>query len=52
MRASAGNDETVVVVCATEYAASSRFVVDATSTEAMVASWSALIVGSSQAVLT
>jgi uncharacterized protein (DUF58 family) len=50
IRASAGQDETLVVVCATEYAASSRFVVDATSTESMIASWSTLIVGASQAV--
>ena len=34
-----------------EYAPSSRFIVDATSTETMIASWTALIVGSSQAVL-
>jgi hypothetical protein len=52
MRAATTQDETLVVVCATEYAASSRFVVDATSTEAMIASWTTLIVGSSQAVLT
>ena len=50
LRASAGNDETLVVVCATEYAASSRFVVDATSTESLIASWALLILGSSQAV--
>jgi uncharacterized protein (DUF58 family) len=52
LRAATGHDETLVVVCATRYTASSRFVVDATSTEAMIASWTALIVGSSQAVLT
>ena len=52
MRSAATQDETLVVVCATEYAASSRFIVDATSTEAMIASWTLLIVGSSQAVLT
>ena len=52
LRASAGQDETLVVVCATHYTASSRFVVDATSTEAMVASWSVLIVGANQAVPT
>ncbi len=51
LRAVAGQDETLVVVCATEYTASSRFVVDATSTQSMVASWTVLIVGSSQAVL-
>ncbi|MEP7113139.1 MAG: DUF58 domain-containing protein [Ilumatobacteraceae bacterium] len=50
LRAATGQDETLVVVCATEFSASSRFVVDATSTEALIASWSALIVGSSQAV--
>jgi uncharacterized protein (DUF58 family) len=47
----AGIDETLVVICATDYAASSRFVVDGTSSEALISSWSALIVGSSQAVL-
>ena len=51
LRASTNQDETLVVVCATEYEASSRFIVDATSTEAMIASWTLLIVGSSQAVL-
>lgn len=50
LRAATSQDETLVVVCATKYEASSRFVVDATSTEAMVASWSTLIVGASQAV--
>jgi uncharacterized protein (DUF58 family) len=50
LRATASQDETLVVLCATEYKASSRFLVDATSTEAMIASWTALIVGSSQAV--
>ena len=52
MRAAATQDETLVIVCATEYTASSRFIVDATSTEAMISSWTTLIVGSSQAVLT
>jgi hypothetical protein len=52
IRASANQDETLVVVCATEYIASSRFVVDATSLEAMVSSWSTLILGSGQAVPT
>ena len=51
MRSATTQDETLVVVCATEYSASNRFVVDATSTESMVASWSQLIVGSNQAVL-
>ena len=51
LRANTNQDETLVVVCATEYEASSRFIVDATSTEAMIASWTLLIVGSSQAVL-
>ncbi len=51
LRAATSQDETLVVVCATEYHASSRFIVDATSTEAMIASWTLLIVGSSQAVL-
>jgi len=51
LRAMANQDETLVLVCAREYAPSSRFIVDATSTESMVASWSALIVGSTQAVL-
>ena len=51
LRAATSQDETLVVVCATEYRASSRFIVDATSTEAMIASWTLLIVGSSQAVL-
>ena len=50
LRAATSQDETLVVVCATHYNASSRFVVDATSTESMIASWSMLIVGSSQAV--
>lgn len=52
LRAAAGQDETLVVVCATHYVASNRFVVDATSTEAMIASWSVLIVGAGQAVPT
>ena len=52
MRGATTQDETLVVVCATEYRASSRFIVDATSTESMIASWTTLIVGSSQAVLT
>jgi uncharacterized protein (DUF58 family) len=51
LRGVASQDETLVVVCATEYTPSSRFVVDATSTESIIASWSLLIVGSSQAVL-
>jgi uncharacterized protein (DUF58 family) len=50
LRAAATQDETLVVVCAADYTASNRFVVDATSTEAMIASWSLLIVGASQAV--
>jgi uncharacterized protein (DUF58 family) len=50
LRAVVGQDETLVVVCATTYTASNRFVVDATSTEAMISSWSHLIVGSTQAV--
>ena len=51
LRGVASQDETLVVVCAAQYTASTRFVVDATTTESMVASWSQLIVGSSQAVL-
>lgn len=51
MRGATTQDETLVVVCATEYRASSRFIVDATSTESMISSWTTLIVGSSQAVL-
>jgi uncharacterized protein (DUF58 family) len=50
LRAATTQDETLVVVCATEFTASSRFVVDATTTESLIASWSQLIVGSSQAV--
>jgi uncharacterized protein (DUF58 family) len=51
LRAATSQDETLVIVCATEYAASNRFIVDATSTEALIASWSLLIVGSNQAVV-
>ncbi len=51
LRAATSQDETLVVVCATHYNASSRFVVDATSTESMIASWTMLIVGSGQAVM-
>lgn len=51
LRGVSSQDETLVVVCATDYAASTRFVVDATSTESLVASWSHLIVGSSQPVM-
>ena len=51
VRGTTSQDETLVVVCATDYEASSRFIVDATSTEALIASWTVLIVGSSQAVL-
>ena len=50
LRAATSQDETLVIVCATEFAASNRFVVDATSTDALIASWSTLIVGSNQAV--
>ena len=50
LRGAGGHDETLVIVCATDYTPSNRFVVDGTSTEAMIASWTALIVGSSQAV--
>jgi uncharacterized protein (DUF58 family) len=50
IRGATSQDETVVVVCATEYTATSRFVVDATSTEAMITSWTLLILGNSQAV--
>jgi uncharacterized protein (DUF58 family) len=52
VRAAAGVDETLVVVCATEYSPSTRFIVDGTSSDALIASWSALIAGSSQPVLT
>jgi uncharacterized protein (DUF58 family) len=51
LRAATSQDETLVIVCATEYAASTRFIVDATSTDSLIASWSQLIVGSSQAVV-
>jgi uncharacterized protein (DUF58 family) len=51
LRAATSQDETLVVVCATEFIASSRFIVDATSSEALITSWSLLIVGSSQAVV-
>jgi len=51
LRAATTQDETLVIVCATAYTASTRFIVDATSTEALIASWSQLIVGSSQAVM-
>jgi len=50
LRSAVGQDETLVVVCATKYAASTRFIVDGTSTESLIASWSHLIVGSTQAV--
>jgi len=50
VRTAATQDETVVVVCATEYTASSRFVVDATSVESLIASWTVLIQGSGQVV--
>jgi uncharacterized protein (DUF58 family) len=50
LRAATSQDETLVIVCATEYSASNRFIVDATSTESLIASWSALIVGAGQAV--
>jgi uncharacterized protein (DUF58 family) len=52
VRAAASQDETLVVVCATEYSASSRFVVDATSIESLISSWTVLILGSGQAVPT
>ncbi|MGZ4680267.1 MAG: DUF58 domain-containing protein, partial [Ilumatobacteraceae bacterium] len=52
VRAAATQDETLVVVCATEYSPSSRFVVDATTLESMISSWSVLILGSGQAVPT
>ena len=52
VRGAASQDETLVVVCATEYSASSRFVVDATSIESMISSWTTLILGAGQAVPT
>jgi uncharacterized protein (DUF58 family) len=51
LRAATSQDETLVTVCATDYTPSTRFVVDATTTEAMISSWSTLIVGASQAVV-
>jgi uncharacterized protein (DUF58 family) len=50
IRGATSQDETVVIVCATEYTATSRFIVDATSTESMITSWTVLILGNSQAV--
>jgi uncharacterized protein (DUF58 family) len=50
VRGATSQDETVVIVCATDYTATSRFIVDATSTESMIASWTLLILGNSQAV--
>ncbi len=52
VRAAATQDETLVVVCATEYNPSSRFVVDATTLESLISSWSVLILGAGQAVPT
>ena len=52
VRSAATQDETTVVVCATEYTSSSRFVVDATSLESLISSWTVLILGSGQAVPT
>ncbi|MEY2453909.1 MAG: hypothetical protein QOD92_3483, partial [Acidimicrobiaceae bacterium] len=51
LRAATSQDETLVVVCATDFKSSSRFIVDATSTEALIASWTTLIVGSNQPVM-
>ncbi|HEY0519671.1 MAG TPA: DUF58 domain-containing protein [Ilumatobacteraceae bacterium] len=51
VRSATSQDETLVVVCATEFNPTSRFVVDATTTEAMIASWTLLIVGSNQPVM-
>lgn len=50
VRTAATQDETLVVVCASEFAASNRFVVDATTSEALIASWTVLIQGSGQVV--
>ena len=50
LRAGVSQDETLVVVCATTYTPSNRFIVDATSTESLIGTWSHLIVGSTQAV--
>ncbi|HEY7626572.1 MAG TPA: DUF58 domain-containing protein [Ilumatobacteraceae bacterium] len=50
VRNAATQDETLVVVCATDFTPSSRFVVDATSIEALIASWTVLIQGSGQVV--
>lgn len=50
VRNTATQDETLVVVCATEFVPSSRFVVDATSIESLIASWTVLIQGSGQVV--
>ena len=51
VRSATSQDETLVVVCATEFNPTSRFVVDATTTEAMISSWTLLIVGSNQPVM-
>lgn len=50
VRNAATQDETLVVVCATEFTPTSRFVVDATSVESLIASWTVLIQGSGQVV--
>lgn len=50
VRIAATQDETLVVVCATEFTPTSRFVVDATSVESLIASWTVLIQGSGQVV--
>jgi uncharacterized protein (DUF58 family) len=49
-RAAVTQDETLVLVCATEFAPSSRFVVDATSVDALISSWTVLIHGTGQVI--
>jgi len=49
-RSAVTQDETLVVVCAIEFAASSRFVVDATSVDSLISSWTVLIHGSGQVI--
>jgi uncharacterized protein (DUF58 family) len=50
VRGAVTQDETLVVVCASEFTPSGRFVVDATSVDALISSWTVLIHGTGQMV--
>jgi uncharacterized protein (DUF58 family) len=50
LRGTITQDETLVIVCASEFVASNRFVVDATSVDALISTWTILIHGAGQVI--